>query len=81
METTLTLIHSNGRPNLNAPNGLGQTPMMLALSTGRGNAILDILITAGADTRRRDQVCLSEIDRSIEIPFGEYGTLASEEAY
>ena len=60
--------------------------MMLALSTGRGNAILDILITAGADTRRRDQVCLSEIDRSIDrsidpIPFGEYGTLASEEAY
>ena len=56
VETAMTLMHSSGKPDLDAGNGLGQTPLMLALATGEGNAILDILVTAGADLRRRDKV-------------------------
>jgi len=50
------LVNSSGKPDVNVRNAFGQTPLMLAAQRGgRGDAMLDMLITAGADPKRRDQ--------------------------
>jgi len=55
LDCCLTLINSNGQPSVDAKNVFGQTPLMLAASKGgRGTAVLDMLITAGADPKMQD---------------------------
>jgi ankyrin repeat protein len=55
LDCCLTLINSNGQPSVDAKNVFGQTPLMLAASKGgRGTAVLDMLITAGANPKVQD---------------------------
>lgn len=55
LDCCLTLINSSGQPRVDASNAFGQTPLMLAASRGgKGTAVLDMLLTAGANPSVRD---------------------------
>jgi len=55
LDAAKTLVNSSGVPDLDARNVFGQTPLMLAAGRGgKGSAVLDMLLTAGADPRRLD---------------------------
>jgi ankyrin repeat protein len=56
LDCAMCLVHSSGKPEVDVRNVFGQTPLMLAAQRGgRGFALLDMLITAGADPQKKDQ--------------------------
>jgi ankyrin repeat protein len=63
------LIHSSGQPSVNARNAFGQTPLMLAAARGgKGAAVVDLLITAGANPSARDADGERERERRERAP-------------
>ena len=50
LDCALTLINSSGQPSVDSINAFGQSPLMMAAGRGgKGAAIIDVLITSGAN--------------------------------